>query len=133
MDTCKSLTLTIMGMTPPSVNHAWKHSVIAGHLHSYKTATAKSFTAAIASEAAGRTIAPESDRERAKVKYRVISTAYLGKGVRLDADNQLKVVIDALVKCGVIHSDARVQEASGCVCWSERDNPRTVIECEIID
>ena len=127
------LELLIPGLTPPSVNHAWKHRRIGNHIATYKTATAKSFAAAVVLIAAGRTIAPECEKARAKVKYRVCVTAFLGKGVRLDADNQLKVSLDALTACGVIHSDARVAEATGKVVWNERDNPRTLIEVEVME
>ena len=126
------LKLTIPGI-PPSGNHYIKHGVIRGQLRSYKTAEARKFAATVAAIVAGRTIAPESPKERKKVAYRIIVEVILGKKQRQDADNGLKVTIDSLKDCKVIHSDARVQEAIGRVDWKQRPaQGRTEIFAEVI-
>lgn len=118
---------------PPSQNHYVKHAVIAGRLRSYQTKEAKEYKSAVSVIARGRTIAPESGKERKKVKYRVVVTVFLGTKQRQDADNGLKVGIDALKEAGVIHSDARVQEAIGRVNWDLRPaQGYTYITAEVI-
>lgn len=120
-------------LLPPSVNHYVKHAVIAGRLRSYQTAEAKAFKAAVAMLAAGRSISPSTASQRRKVAYRVTVTVTLGPKQSLDASNSIKVAEDALVQCGVIHSDARVAEVIGRVIWNKRaEGPRTDITVEVI-
>jgi Holliday junction resolvase RusA-like endonuclease len=120
-------------MLAPSQNHYVKHAVIRGQLRSYKTSEARSFYATVAAYAAGRTISPESDKERKKVAYRVTVTAILGPKDRRDADNSLKCCLDAIKDCGLIHSDARVKQVIGNVEWNMRKyGPATRIRAEVI-
>lgn len=120
-------------MLAPSQNHYVKHACIRGQLRSYKTAQAEAFYATVAAYAKGRTISPETDKERKKVAYRVTVRAILGPKDRRDADNSLKCCLDALKDCGVIHSDARVQEVIGKVVWDQRKfGPCTQIRAEVI-
>jgi crossover junction endodeoxyribonuclease RusA len=102
-------------LIPPSVNHYVKHTRNGRH---YVTAEAKAFKEAVAIFAKGRVEADE---------YLVVSIVWLGAGQRGDVDNFPKVVLDALVDAGVIHSDAAVREIRF---RKERDpkNPRTEIE-----
>src|SRR3981081_72380 len=100
-------------LIPPSVNHhtqPCKYIGRDGYLHEGRKLTkeAKAYYDAVAIFAQGRTVAPQTDAERRKVKYSVEVDVYLGKGQRLDADNGGKCSVDALVKAHVIHSDAFV-------------------------
>jgi Holliday junction resolvase RusA-like endonuclease len=60
-------------------------------------------------------------------QYEVTILLWLGKGRRGDIDNFAKLVLDGLVKCGVLHSDAAVMRL---VMELARDpeHPRTHIE-----
>ena len=117
-------------LVPPSVNHMYRTCYYrAKNGHAVKgrklTPAAVAFTDAVAIFAQGRTVAPETDAERRKVRYEVRVTVYLGPKQRGDADNFLKVSQDALQTCGVIHSDAFVYESKAIVVKNERHNPRT--------
>lgn len=85
--------------TPPSVNH---YKMRARDGHWYVTGAAKDFKDDVARCSRGKQI-------RAK-EYALEVTIYLGTGQRLDGDNGWKVLADALVQCGVIHSDAAVKD-----------------------
>lgn len=91
------------------------------------TQAAKAYYAAVAIFARGRTVAPQTDAELRKVKYSVRIDVFLGPRQRGDFDNFWKCGLDALVHCGVLHSDAAVDgETSKCVVHGdERENPRT--------
>jgi Holliday junction resolvase RusA-like endonuclease len=80
----------------------------------------------------GQTVAPESDKERKKTRYRLKATVFLGTKKRGDGDNFWKCIGDGLKEAGVIHSDAAVDEWIMIIDRSERDNPRTEIEVERI-
>lgn len=120
-------------LTAPSGNHYKKPRVFGKGISWYLTPEAQAFKSAVAAIAKGRTISPDSPKARAKVKYRVTVLVVLGKKQRQDADNGLKVGLDALKDAGVIHSDARVQEAIGRVNWNLRpDQGYTVLTAEVI-
>jgi hypothetical protein len=129
-----ALTFTVPHLVPVSGNH-YKEPIhyrkpgsISGHLSFKLTRDAKAFYDAVAIFAHGETVAPPTMAERRKTRYGVRIDVYLGKGQRGDFDNFWKCGLDALVKCGVIHSDAAVDgEHSKCVIHrDERDNPRTL-------
>jgi Holliday junction resolvase RusA-like endonuclease len=126
------IEFVVPGLIPPTGNMYVRHAVINGQLRSYQTKEAKAFKAIVAAYAQRRTISPIAKKDQAKVKYRVIITVVLGKKQRQDADNGLKVGIDSLKECGVIHSDARVAEAIGRVIWNDRERPRTIFFAEVI-
>ena len=92
------LELVIPGI-PPSVNHYVKHTRAGRH---FMTAQAKRFKESVAAIAAGRWVEAEH--------YFVRIVIFLGKGQRGDIDNFCKVVLDALVDCGAIHSDSAVTD-----------------------
>ena len=124
------VTFTVPHLTPPSVNHYKKPTKYIGkdgNLHNgYKlTGEAKAYKDAVAIFARGRTVAPLTNSERRKVKYRVEVHVYLGPRQRLDADNCGKLLCDALENAGVIHSDAFVEDFRVRPHKDERDNPRT--------
>lgn len=120
-------------MLVPSTNHYKRPCKYIGkdgclHLGFKLTKDAKAYRDAVAIFARGQTVAPPTDAERRKVKYTVQMDVYLGPGQRLDSDNALKVGIDSLVWCGVLHSDANVYESKAIIHKDERnnpDNPRT--------
>jgi Holliday junction resolvase RusA-like endonuclease len=125
----KTVTFTVP-LTPPSVNHYTRAVYYRGrdgnpHKGKKLTKAAQAFRDAVAIFAQGRTVAPETDAQRRKVRYEVRVTVYLGPKQRGDADNFLKVAQDALQHCGVIHSDAFVYESKAIVVKDERTNPRT--------
>lgn len=89
--------LEIPGL-PPSVNHYVRH---AGGRH-YRIAEARRWDETVAAVAAGKRL-PIG-------RYRVDVFFHLRKGQRGDIDNFSKATLDALVRCGVIASDAKVDE-----------------------
>jgi Holliday junction resolvase RusA-like endonuclease len=112
----------------PSTNHYKRPCKYIGkdgclHLGFKLTKDAKAYRDAVAIFARGQTVAPPTDTERRKVKYTVQMDVYLSQGQRLDSDNALKVGLDSLVWCGVIHSDANVYESRAIIHKDERDNP----------
>lgn len=121
-------------MIPPSGNHYKKPRVVNGHLSWYLTKEAVSFKEAVAAMARGRSISPDTALERAKVAYRITVTVTLGPKQRQDADNGLKVSLDALKDCGAIHSDARVSTVTGHVIWDQRKfGPNTTIRAQRVE
>jgi Holliday junction resolvase RusA-like endonuclease len=128
-----SICFTVPYLIPPSGGHYKKLCKYTGrdgftHLGFKVSAAARAYYDAAAIFAQGQTLAPETDAERRKVRYGVRIDVYLGERQRGDFDNFWKCGLDALVHCGVIHSDAAVDgENSKCVVHKdERDNPRTI-------
>jgi Holliday junction resolvase RusA-like endonuclease len=124
------VSFTVPGLTPPSTNHYTKPCMYTGkdgfsHHGKKLTKEAKAYKDAVAIFARGCTVAPVTDAERRRVKYRVEVQVYLGKGQRLDSDNSLKVAIDALAYAGVLHSDAFVLESKAIIVKDQRHDPRT--------
>lgn len=124
------VSFTVSYLTPPSGNHYKKPCKYTGkdggrHLGFKLTKETKAYYDAVALFAQGRTAIPETDAERRKVRYEVMIDVYLGHRQRGDADNFLKCGIDALVKAGVIHSDANVFESAARVHKHIRENPHT--------
>jgi Holliday junction resolvase RusA-like endonuclease len=126
----KELELTIP-LLPPSVNH-YKQPYInrLRRIAYFVTPEAKAFKAAVATIAAGRTIAPETGYH--KVRYELRVRIVLGKGQRGDGDNFMKCIADGLQEAGVIHSDARVKTWHTDLDDQDRSNPRTEIFVRVI-
>jgi Holliday junction resolvase RusA-like endonuclease len=123
---------TVPYLVPPSGNHYKRPCKYIGrdgglHLGFKPTKEAKAYYDAVAIFAQGRTVTPEASAERKRVRYGVRIDVYLGERQRGDFDNFWKCGLDALVNCGMIHSDAAVDgEHSKCVVHKdERENPRT--------
>lgn len=87
----------VVPLVPPTVNHYVKHTRSGRH---YITPAATAFKEAVALCSRGQQVEGS--------EYEVTIGIILGKGVRGDIDNFLKVSLDALVFAGVISSDARV-------------------------
>jgi Holliday junction resolvase RusA-like endonuclease len=86
-------------LLPPSVNHYVKHTRLGKH---YVTEEAKRFM---------QTVAALSNRQCVRYeRYFVEIYLNLGPKERMDVDNCAKVILDALAKCGIIHSDAAVTD-----------------------
>ena len=85
---------------PPSVNHYIQHTRSGIH---YRTDEAESFAALVA-------ISAGAWRGRRLEAEEVDLFINLGPGQRGDLDNFPKVVLDSLVRCGVIRSDATITE-----------------------
>ena len=93
----RKVLFTVPGI-PPSVNHYIQHTRSGHH---YKTDEAKAFEAKVALAAGalrGRKVEAET------VEILVV----LGPKRKGDVDNFAKVVLDSMVRCGVIRSDASV-------------------------
>lgn len=126
------IAFTVPYLIPPTANH-YKEPIQYIGRNGYKrlgfmvTPQAKAYFDAVAIFARGRTVTPNEQRARKKVRYAVRIDVYLGPRQRGDFDNFWKCGADALVRCGVIHSDAAVDgEHSKCVVHrDERTNPRT--------
>lgn len=134
----KLITFTVPYLTPPSTNHYTKPCMYKGkdgfvHRGKKLTKEAKAYKDAVAIFARGRTVAPTTDGDRRRVKYRVAVIVYLGYKQRLDSDNSLKVAIDSLTYAGVIHSDAYVMESKATIVKDERHDPRTHFTIERMD
>ncbi len=126
------VAFTVPYLTPVSGNHYKKPCKYTGrdgalHLGFKLTKEAKAYYDAVAIFARGRSVAPMMEGERRKVHYGVRIDVYLAPGGRGDFDNFWKCGLDALVHCGVIHSDNAVDgEHSKCVVHKDqRTNPRT--------
>lgn len=108
-------------LVPPSVNHYVKHTRKGRH---YVTKEAVAFKEAVAIISRRRSIVAQ--------QYQVFIGVYLGKGMRGDIDNYLKVALDSLVSAGVIDSDANVTALS--ISKSrDKENPRTEFTIEAIE
>jgi Holliday junction resolvase RusA-like endonuclease len=114
-ETGKRMKFTVP-LVPPSVNHYVKHTRKGRH---YVTAEARAFKEAVAIFARGNSVAAET--------YAVGIGIFLGKRMRGDLDNFLKVTLDALVSARVIHSDAAITSLSISKA-RDAQNPRTEIE-----
>lgn len=126
------IAFTVPYLVPPSGNHykePIKYIGRNGYLRTgFKvTGEARAYYDAVAIFARGRTVTPDDPRTWKKARYSVRMDVYLGPRQRGDFDNFWKCGADALVKCGVIHSDAAIDgEESKCVVHrDERTNPRT--------
>ena len=113
----------------PSVNHLWETTMYTGkdgygHRGRKLSKEAKAFYEAVGLFAQHRTVAPATDAERRKCQYKVKVEVWYGPKQRGDADNQGKALLDSLVKCGMIHSDANVTTFNINVHKDERDDPR---------
>jgi Holliday junction resolvase RusA-like endonuclease len=131
----QEITFTVPHLTPPSVNHYKQpcrfRNPATGRMRlgMKLTAEAKAYTAAVCLFARGETLIPVGLTKYAmrQLLYGCNVKIYLGPGVRLDADNGGKLVLDSLQKARVIHSDAFVREFKAEVIKDQRDNPRTEI------
>lgn len=104
--------------TPPSANHYVKHWR-GGH---YKTDEAKTFETYVALAWREAAFVPPKAKS-----YEITMLLYLGAGQRLDIDNSPKTVLDSLVKCGALESDAKVSYLR-IEKYRDRANPRTEVE-----
>ena len=118
------VSFTVPYLIPPTGNHYKKPCRYIGkdgglHLGFKITKEAQAFYDAVAIFARGESVEEGS--------YSVFIDVYLGRGQRGDFDNFWKCGLDALVKAGVIHSDAAVDglESRCVVHKDQRDNPRT--------
>jgi hypothetical protein len=128
----QTVEFTVPYLVPPSGNHykePCRYMGKGGYLRlGYRiTAEAKAYYDAVAIFAQGRTVSPEDNKERKRVRYGVQMNVYLGPNMHGDFDNFWKCGLDALVRSGVIHSDARVsgKHSNSIVHKDQRDNPRT--------
>lgn len=125
------VAFTVPHLIPPSVNHIWQPIVYTSRKTGLPVRGRKispegrAFRNAVAIFSRGRSVIPALNRKRAK--YGVLIDVYLGPNQRGDFDNFFKAGLDALVLCGVIHSDAAVDgRLSRCIVHKEdRENPRT--------
>jgi Holliday junction resolvase RusA-like endonuclease len=131
----QEVSFTVPYLTPPSVNHYKEpcryRDKATGEMRKGQRLTpeAKAYKDAVCMFARGDTLIPEgaTKYQLSKVRYEAEITIFLGPRARLDADNGNKVVLDALEKAGVIHSDARVRACKANIVDDQRDNPRTHI------
>lgn len=91
---------------PPSLNHYVKHTRMGIH---YKTAEAKKFEELLALYAGDR-------RGKKFEATSIVLEIVLGPKMRGDVDNFPKVVLDSMVKCGVIRSDASITHLTVTKC-----------------
>ncbi|SRR6266436_1641522 len=105
-------------LVPPSANTSVRHA----RGRHYVPANVKAFDQAVRLFAKGKSIEGKH--------FKVKATVFLGFAQRGDVDNFQKPLIDALVKAGVISSDAKARE---CSIRKERDpkEPRTEICVEL--
>lgn len=126
------ICFTVPYLIPVTGNHYKRPCRYTGrdgysHLGFKVTKEAKAYYDAVAIFARGRTVAPQTDKERKRARYSVEMDVYLGPRQRGDFDNFWKCGLDALVNCGVIHNDSAVDgDKSKCAVHKEdRENPRT--------
>lgn len=129
---CSETIIFDVPTTPPSVNH-YKVPVKVrtsngGMVTSYAlTEEAKAFREWVCVKTRGKTLSPQTERERKRVRYQIVAAVFLGHRQRGDGDNFWKCIADSLVHAGVIHSDARVRRWLIEVEDGYRDNPHTLI------
>ena len=85
---------------PPSVNNYVRHSRSGIH---YKTREAEAFAEMVV-------LAARENRDQKVEAVRVVIAVCLGPGNRGDIDNFPKVVLDSLVRCKAIRSDASIEK-----------------------
>lgn len=129
---CSEVIIIDVPVTPPSVNHYKVPALIrTSNRATVKTwvltPEAIAFREWVCVKARGKTLAPQSKRDRDRVRYQIIATVFLGKRQRGDADNFWKCIADSLQHAGVIHSDARARRLHIEVEDADRDNPHTLI------
>src|SRR5208283_4478715 len=91
------IRISISGL-PPSCNHYVKHTRSGVH---YRTKEAEAFAQKVA-------LAAGEHRGKNLEAKSVVIYLRLGIGQRIDIDNAPKVLIDSLVRCKVIRSDASI-------------------------
>lgn len=111
----------VVPVIPPSGNRVVRHTRNGRH---YVPSEVTAFDAAIRLFARGKIFTDDS-----KMPLRVTIEVFLPKKKRGDADNFVKPTLDALVKCGIIKTDAQVRQ---CIVTKFRDpkEPRTAIGIE---
>lgn len=131
---------TVLHLIPPSGNHykiPTHYTDRDGNRHlGFKiTKHAKAYYEAATLFARGESVIPDDPHTWKQTRYSVIMDVYLGKGQHGDFDNFWKTGLDALVKAGVIHSDAAVDgyESRCVVHKDQRENPRTEYHVRRID
>lgn len=128
------LTLTIP-IEPPSGNHYKSFRVIGKHASWYLTKEAKAWHQEVFLAAANKgcwTTDGSCDCRMVKgTAHEITYTVYQGSGSRGDVDNYAKVILDGLVKAGVLKSDASVV-AMHAFKTRDRKNPRTEITVRAI-
>jgi Holliday junction resolvase RusA-like endonuclease len=121
----------VIPLLPPSVNHYKVPNHFGRGFH--VTPEGLAYKAAVAIFARGQSIAPATDAERKKVRYRLRVVVVLGVKRRGDGDNFWKCIADGLQEAGVIHSDARVRHWDMTVDdWTRPECSSTEIECEVM-
>lgn len=115
--------ILVVPVVPPSANRVVRHTNQGRH---YVPSDVKAFDHAIRLFARGKVFVTKDPKAPLKVTAKV----FLRKGQRGDADNFQKPLLDALVKAGVIDTDARVKS---CTITKDRDpqEPRTEICVEL--
>jgi hypothetical protein len=117
-------------LVPPSGNHYKEPKIIRrGRFHSIlwqEIPEATIFKLTLRSLARGASLAPGTLREQRKTRYILRAVVFLGYAQSGDGDNFWKVIADALVAAGVIHTDSAVDD------WHlykrrDRERPRTEI------
>lgn len=121
------LSLTIP-IEPPSGNHYKAYRVIGKHASWYLTQEAKDWHGRVMWAAIGKC---RMNMEVGGKAHEVTYTVYQGSGSRGDVDNYAKVILDGLVKAGVLKSDASVV-AMHAYKFRDRENPRTEIKVRAI-
>ncbi len=111
------LSLTVQ-MEPPSGNHYKSFRVTGKHASWYLTREAKAWHTAVAVISRGGMVSGNA--------HEITYTVYQGLGSRGDVDNYAKVILDGLVRAGVLKSDASVVSMHAHK-LRDRSNPRTEI------
>lgn len=113
------LSLTIP-FEAPTVNHYVKHTRSGRH---YLTPKAIAWKDAVAIIARGQSVTGKT--------HEITYTVFQGAGSKGDVDNYAKCILDALVKAGVLKSDASIV-AMHAYKKRDRENPRTEIHLEAL-
>lgn len=136
----KVVEFIVPGLVPPSVNRYKEGCIYTGrdgYLHrGYKRSKAtRAYYDAVAIFARGRTVSPETDTERRKVRYAVRIDVYIPQHSHVDFDNCWKCGMDALENCGLIHNDSHVdgERSNVIIHKDDRLNPRTEYRVERLE
>lgn len=111
-------------MEPPSGNHYKSFRIIGKHATWYLTKEAKAWHATVYDYAARQMVSGDA--------HEITYTVHQGHGSRGDVDSYAKVILDSLVRAGVLKSDASVVSLHAHkLC--DREYPRTEIHIRSIE
>lgn len=110
---------------PPTQNHIWKHTCVAGKPRTYRTQKYKEFL-----DLTSLLVRPRRPMEGGVMVKLVFSPP---DRRRYDVDNRCKAVLDALTHCGVWQDDSQIVTLLACKGPVDKANPGVEILIEEVE